>query len=360
MKNKNNELMVVKANELIQNYKYTLTKTELRVVNTIISNINSPKYDEEFNIMEFDIKDFCRSLGFAESEAGGKEYRILKQVLKNLSNKSSDYINFGDYETIVRWIERPIFEPASGRVKLKLDDYLKPFLLQVSGAMQANLKVYFDMSSKYSMRLYELLKSWDGLKQKEFDVDELRVSIDALKKTYAGFGKFKQTVLDPAVREINEYTDLKVSYRTKSYGRKITAVVFDISHQPMPKSRREIDEPLAVLNASKYSEYRGVLTRPDVLTDAQLVEVVELIRMSEWYRRSQPVEDVELRTYLAAQDRYTVAREPQNYYGYLRDAVLGNYAGLAACCKSDTESSFDTDEFFAAALRRSYGDKIPE
>ena len=42
MRDKDNDLVVAKANKLIQKYKYTLSKTEIRVLNAIISNINSP------------------------------------------------------------------------------------------------------------------------------------------------------------------------------------------------------------------------------------------------------------------------------------------------------------------------------
>lgn len=226
MRDKDNDLIVIKANELVQKYKYTLSKTEIRIVNTIISNIKSPKYDEELNMMEFSIKEFCQLLGI--EHAGGENYRILKETLRNLSNKTSDYIDFGEYETIVRWIEKPIFEKGSGIVRLKLDDELKPFLLQVSGTIQAKLKYYFDMDSKYSMRLYELLKSWDGFPAYTYEVEELKLCIDARKDSYNSFGKFRQTVLDPAVKEINQVTDLLVSYTTKAKGRKITHVTFSI------------------------------------------------------------------------------------------------------------------------------------
>lgn len=226
MRDKDNELVVIKANAMIQDYKYTLSKTEMRVVNTIISNIKSPKYDEELNVMEFDILEFCRMLGW--EDVGGDNYKLLRRTLWNLSNKSSDYIDFGNYETIVRWIERPIFEKGTGVVKLKLDDYLKPFLLQASGTINAKLKYYFEMDSKYSMRLYELLKSYDGYSFAKFEIEELKIHMDALKKSYSNFAMFKRTVLDPAVEEINAVTDLTVSYTTQNRGRKVTHVDFAI------------------------------------------------------------------------------------------------------------------------------------
>ena len=220
------DAIVVKANKLIQEYKYTLTKTELRIVNTIIANIGSQKYDRELNMIEFDICEFCKLLGL--QEAGGANYQLLRQTLRNLSNKSSDYINFGKYETIVRWIERPIFEKGSGKVKLKLDDYLTPFLLVSSGAIRAKLRFYFDMDSKYSMRLYELMKSWDGIGKVTYDIDEFRTCIDAMQTSYQNFGIFRTKVLDPSVSEINQVTDLLIAYSPIKTGKKVTQISFTI------------------------------------------------------------------------------------------------------------------------------------
>lgn len=226
MQDENNNLVVIKANDLIQNYKYTLSKSELRIVNMIISNINSPLYDEKFNMMKFRISDFYTLLGW--NNIGGNDYRRLKAILKRLSDSSSDYIQIGDKETIVRWIEKPYFDKKYGTVELKLDDDLKPFLLQAKGYIQAQLKYYFQMESQYSMRVYELLKSWEGVRVKEFTVEEFRSLIDAENGAYENFGKLRQSVLDCAVKEINEITDLYVSYEPRKTGRKYTHLKFTI------------------------------------------------------------------------------------------------------------------------------------
>ena len=235
MKDKDNDVVVIKANELIQQYKYTLSKTEIRIVNFIISNINSPAYDEEFNVMSFDINEFCKMLGW--SDPGGDNYRQLRYTLRKLSMMASDYIDFGDYETIVRWIEKPIFEKGTGIVKLKLDDDLKPFLLQANGKIQAKLKFYFDMDSKYSMRLYELMRSYDGFDHIKLDIDDLKMKIDAMQKSYNNFAKFRQAALDPAVAEINDVTDIEISYELAKRGRKVIAVIFSIAKKKIKTTK---------------------------------------------------------------------------------------------------------------------------
>lgn len=291
MRDNDNDLVVVKANRMIQNYKYTLTKQELRIVNFIISNINSPKYDETLNSMEFQISEFYKLLGM--EHAGGKDYLRLQAILQGLSNKSSDYIDFGEYETIVRWIDKPKFNKNSGTVTLKLDDDLKPFLLQATGVVSAKLKYYFEMDSKYSMRLYELLRSWDGYSEKKFEVDELKILIDARNSSYKNFAKFRQAVLDIAVDEINLVTDLSVSYEPITRGRKVIEVKFYIAKKQLDgvivdKNQMTIDDILVAdeVKQPKQKNKKTAPKKPSIADDPELYQMY-----GEYYEALQTLND---------------------------------------------------------------------
>jgi plasmid replication initiation protein len=60
------------------------------------------------------------------------------------------------------------------------------------------------------VRLYELAKSYAYKGQVDISVDALRENLMA--DVYPAFGNFKQRVLAPAIKEINEYTDIEVTY----------------------------------------------------------------------------------------------------------------------------------------------------
>ena len=47
-------------------------------------------------------------------------------------------------------------------------------------------------------------------------------------KSYDRFPDFRRFVIEPATKEIEEYTDITVSYRTITKGRKVTALEFFI------------------------------------------------------------------------------------------------------------------------------------
>lgn len=254
---KNGELIVCKSNELIQKYKFSLSKAEMRVVNFIIANISSPLYDEEFNTMIFDISDFYKAMGI--DNPNGQTYAYIKNVIRGLRNKTSDWIQIGDYETIVSWIEKPKFFSGSGKVELKLDDDLKPYLLKMNGYMQAQLNYYYQMHSKYSMRLYELLKTWEKAGIKEFEIEDLRMCIDAYQKSYTNYAILKNKVLDPAIQDINKITDLTVSYETKKRGRKVTHIEFTIEK----KAKKKVEEP------EQLPGQMGIYDYPDIVPEEE-------------------------------------------------------------------------------------------
>ena len=75
--------------------------------------------------------------------------------------------------------------------------------------------------------LYELLKSYLYLgKYIEFPIEELKESLDC--GTYANFANFRKRVIEPAVNDINTYSELKVDLEYKKDGRSFSSILFHI------------------------------------------------------------------------------------------------------------------------------------
>ena len=85
------------------------------------------------------------------------------------------------------------------------------------------------MKSAYSVRIYELLKSYAYQKSKTFGLDELKrlLMVDGIE-SYNRFPDFRRKVLEIAVKEINKLTDLNVSYEAIKKGRKVDKLKFRI------------------------------------------------------------------------------------------------------------------------------------
>lgn len=213
---------VVKHNDLIQNSKYTLTEQEQQIILYLISKIKPE--DKELKEYKFNIQDFCLICGI--DETNGKNYDNLKKTVLNLINKSF-WININGEYISMNWIDKAKINPKSGIIKIRFDNDMKPYLLELKSHFTAYSLYYtLAMKSKYSIRLYELLKSYEYLKECTFEVEEMKKLLDAEKyKTYADF---RVNVLDIAIREINEFGDIHVDWLAEKNGRKYEKINFII------------------------------------------------------------------------------------------------------------------------------------
>lgn len=216
---------VVKANTLIQRSRFSLSAQQQKIVLFIISQIEP--YDEEFKIYEFKITEFCRVCGI---EPKGDIYSLLKNQIKAISDKSLWIELESGEETLVRWIEKPYIDKKSGIIKIKLDEEMKPYLLQLKERFTEYDLIYtLNFKSKYSIRLYEYLKS---IHYKKLQPYNQTISIDKFQKmldsTYEDFKDFHTRVLKPAQKEINTYSDILFNYELIKEGRKVVAIVIDI------------------------------------------------------------------------------------------------------------------------------------
>jgi len=228
---------VVKSNAIIQRSRFELSLQEQKIVLRLIQLIKPD--DEKFTMYEFKIKDFCEFCGI-DHESGGN-YSKLKKTFNKLMDKKlwvKDQDETGKERIYpLRWVDKPYIYPGSGTIKIKLDEDMRPYLLNLKANFTTyNLYYTLVMQSKYSVRMYELLKSYAHTnKPIEFSFDDLRDKMMAYK--YKEWYDFKRKVIDIAVREINEQTDIYVGYAYKNrYGRPIDTVIFNIEMKP-PEER---------------------------------------------------------------------------------------------------------------------------
>ena len=132
----------------------------------------------------------------------------------------------------MRWIEKPYINKNSGTIKIRLDKDMKPFLLHLKeNFTQYELLWTLKFKSKYSIRLYELIKSihYNELESytREFSLDELRKLLDA--ENYTTYQTLKARVILPAVNEINAFSDKIVQVEPIKSGKAVVKIRFTIS-----------------------------------------------------------------------------------------------------------------------------------
>lgn len=220
--------LVVKSNDLIQRSRFELTAQQQKVVLFLASKVNA--WDEDFSEYEFNIQDFCQLCGI-DTTSGGN-YKALKKTIKEIADKSLWVTLPNGSETLLRWIEKPYLDERSGTIRIRLDKDMKPYLLKLQGNYtQYELIWAIQFKSKYSIRLYELIKSihYNELHSYErvFTMEELRKALGA-ENAYPEWKNFKARVLEPATQEINKYSDNKIQYSPITQGKTVTRVWFRV------------------------------------------------------------------------------------------------------------------------------------
>lgn len=227
---------VRKANELIQKSRFSLSLQQQKIILYLISKIHPT--DTEFHEYKFEIKAFCEACGIDSD--GGTVYSEIKEAIKNIADKSL-WVKMPDgSETLLRWIEKASLETGTGILTIRLDNDMKPYLLQLNKNYTTCDLIYtLTFKSKYSVRLYELIKSihYDESQpySKTYSVDELKKLLGA--ETHKTYSHFKQKALDPAVAEINGISDKTISYEVaEKTGKKITHLTLHIAKYDIVKN----------------------------------------------------------------------------------------------------------------------------
>lgn len=221
------EYWVVKGNELIQKNRFELSLTEQKTIAFICSMIkksNNAPYQLEY---EFNIRDYCKVCGI--DYAGGKNYKNIKTTLKHLSDRSM-WLDDGESETLMRWLSYVKINKNSEKVFIEIDRTIAPFLFELKEKFtKYQLYNILAMKSAFSVRIYELLKSYAYQKNKTFDLEELKRLLEVENvKSYVRFPDFRRKVLEKAQEEINELTDSNISYKPITKGKKVIKIEFQI------------------------------------------------------------------------------------------------------------------------------------
>ncbi len=212
--------LVVKHNDLVSKTRFNLSLQEQKIILYLISKIKPT--DVELQEYDFNIKEFCELIG-VENPKGS--YTKLKKTLIDLKNKS---FMLEDEKTIrtVDWISKAIIVKDSGVIKIKLDEDLKPYLINLKNNFtRYELYYILNFKSQYSIRLYELMKSYEFKKSIEIDIDILQ---EKLQSNYTRFVDFKKYVIEIAVKEINRETDINVDVEYIKEGRAYKKIKFYI------------------------------------------------------------------------------------------------------------------------------------
>lgn len=294
------EQIVSKRNDLIQKVRFDLSAQEQKIIAYMVSKIKPT--DTALNYIPFRLSDFLELVGATgKTLAGGSAKSYLKDTLKALRDKSFYITREDGKEVLCAWIHKVILDYNEDTVLLRLDEDLMPLLIGL-GKNFTKYPVFYilQMTSGYSIRLYELLKSEEWLnKPVLYKTDEIKRLLGADKQKMYGknTGYFVRKCVDPAIKEINEFTDIKVRYKAikaETRGNPITHLQFFIKS----KQGAELDKARQANEAQRGGQIHMETpeTNAEAFPIAALADNIEDLAGTEI-----PLKDTECKTFAQLQ-----------------------------------------------------------
>jgi len=319
-------LIVRKSNDLVE-ASYKLSTAEQRVVLFLISMIQPS--DKDFREYILPIKEFVEMAGLQHKG----EYGEIKEITKRLLGRVLE-ITTPTGLLQVAWLSSAEYQDGAGRVILNFDKKLKPYLLQLKDRFtKFGLYQVMRLKSSYSIRLYELLKQYTKIRERNFLIDEFRALMGVEKGLYKNFNDLKRNVILVAKKELAEQTDISFNFEEIKIGRRVGKIRFKIKSKILEKD--QMDEAEIIREAFA----------PKVDSQAEPEEIKSLIGLlPEQYQNKVSITKL-LKAYF----------DSHKFDYVMRNIIYSNDRSNALKPDTSTENGSNYRVYLAKALKDDYG-----
>ena len=263
--------LVVKDNALI-NASYNLETTEQRLI--MLAIMRAREMGESITTsskLEIHADSYAQLYGVSLDAA----YKALKEAVNNLFNRQFSYSQAHKKTGKIglvrsRWVSRIFYVDDLGLLEITFAPDVVPLITQLEQRFTSyQVKQVANLTSKYAIRLYELLIAWRSTGKIPFmPLSEFREKLGVEETEYKAMNHFKARVLDVAIKQINEHTDITVKYEQHKRGRSISGFSFTFKQKKQPtaistakKGRQRITKKEAEEMAYLGEEWPDLLAR---------------------------------------------------------------------------------------------------
>ena len=280
MNNNQNEL-VVKSNRLIE-ASYRLSLAEQRVVLLAIVEARRTQTGlSEADELEIRAVDYAEMFDVPKNKA----YEQTREASQTLFQRyvilyGTDPKTGKEDKLTVRWVSSVRYVDGSGTLYLQFAQKIVPYITRLEKEFtRYKLEKVANMSSPYAIRLYELLIQWGSVGYREIELEQLRKILMVVDE-YKAIKDFKKRVIDVALSQINEFSDLTASYTQRKTGRVVTHLIFRFSQKEEPKPESE-----------KTAVKQKTTAQTEVLDEARAKTkalVIEFLSENDTYKKRYP------------------------------------------------------------------------
>lgn len=228
----------VRQSNALTEARFEMTATELDLFFYLLGLLKKDDYTKKYQISITELQRIT-----------GKEYKYsqLRESTERMGSRMYEYVRENGNLLQVWIFSSCEYIAGHGIIEVELSGKITPFLFDLKEQFTSfRLYAALNMSSKYAKRIYTMLSQWKDIGIWRTGIEELKTKLKLFDpkgkepEQYKQIGQLKSFVLDPAVNQINEYSELKVSYKLIKKGRSFTEIEFTIDIQN-PKALINID-----------------------------------------------------------------------------------------------------------------------
>ena len=225
--------LVVKDNALI-NASYNLDLVEQRLILlAIVEARESGKGINANDPLTVHAESYIHQFGVHRNTA----YQALKDACDDLFARQFSYQSLSEKGNIInhksRWVSEVAYIDNEAVVRLIFAPAIVPLITRLEEQFtKYEIQQISNLTSAYAVRLYEILIAWRSTgKTPLITMYDFRQKIGVLETEYKRMYDFKKYVLDIALKQVNEHTDITVKVEQHKTGRSITGFSFSFKQK---------------------------------------------------------------------------------------------------------------------------------
>jgi plasmid replication initiation protein len=237
--------LVVMSNRLVE-ASYRLDLVEHRII--LLAVVQSRETGRGLNATDFvqiTVKDYIAHFSDADESYA---YRQLKEA--SLSLYGRGFVLYDNHPKTgnprinkKRWVQAVSY--SKGVIEIQFTNFIIPYITRLQSEFTSfRLEKIANMSSPYAIRLYEFLIQWGSVGKREIELAWIRKTL-MIEDKYASIKDFKKYVIDVAISQINEFSDLTASYTQRKTGRIVTHLIFIFSQKTPPERETKQENEVA-------------------------------------------------------------------------------------------------------------------
>ncbi|MBO5631542.1 MAG: replication initiation protein [Aeriscardovia sp.] len=310
---------IKQSNKLIES-RYRLTTYEQRMVIAICSQLkNSNDKSPVIRLNVSDLADFCKF----EPQ---KKYSLVKTTARRLRSRTLEYQKPDGKWYITGWVNSAEYLD-DGTIEFCIDPKLTPQLLQLKSAyLSTPAAPLMEFKCDYTARFYFMLKKMLKIHSFDYELDFLRDRLQ-LSKSYCQISNLKSRVIEPAIKEINEASDIRVTHEYIKEGRTYTKIHFTVEKEKATSEEELLEQATG--------QQRLIEHTSDSVQEVadRLIKRGVSSRMAKTYAKKYDTDRINRNLALAVKQKDTAKNLP----GLIIEFIKNDTAGQAVIAKAEVK-----------------------